>query len=74
MARGKTIVGRVPPEHVSNAPAERAVGKVPNPRRLALVRHVDGGGLNDLFVFFQDLPFVPRPWQKRRAPHVRRVR
>jgi hypothetical protein len=74
MPRGKTIIGRVPPEHLSHAPPERRAGKVPNPRRVALVRHVDGGGLNDLFVFFRDLPFVRRPWRRRAAPHVRRLR
>jgi hypothetical protein len=73
MPRGKTIIGRVPAEHVSHAPPERRVGRVPNPRRLTLIKRASPT-LNDLFVVFRDLPFVPRPWRRRQAPHVRRLR
>jgi hypothetical protein len=49
----------------TRVPAQRPVGKVPNPRKPKLVRDVRGGGLNDLFEIFRDLP---RPSRTARAP------
>ena len=52
----------------ARVPPQRPVGKVPNPRKPKLVRHVGGGGLNDLFQVFADLPRPPRPHIRVRRP------
>ena len=61
-----------PTPHVSTAPVERGVGRVPNPRRLKLVKAVAGGDLLDLFAMFPDLPRPPRP--RARTPLRRHIR
>jgi hypothetical protein len=70
--RGTAVVPKgdpmahAPTPHVSQPPKSRGVGALPNPRKPRLVRHVDGGGLKDLFAFFPDLPRPRRP-----APRLR---
>jgi hypothetical protein len=64
-------ISRRPPQKVKQAPAERGIGKLPNPRKPKLVRDVHGNELRDLFQFFPDLPRPPRrparvPPRKRR--------
>lgn len=54
-------IGKVPPQHASEAPRQRAAGKVPNPRRPGLVRDIHGNELGDLFLMFPDLPRPARP-------------
>lgn len=61
-----------PTPHVSAAPVQRTVGRVPHPRRLKLVRDVGGGDLLDLFAVFPDLPRPLRP--AARVPLRRRLR
>jgi hypothetical protein len=80
-APGKPPTGGVPPPRrgvpVAHAPssprsarvpAQRPVGKVPNPRKPKLVQDVDGGVLKDMFEIFPDLPRPPRPALRRRLP------
>ena len=50
-----------PPQHASRPPKQRAPGKVPNPRRPRVVLDIGGNELLDLFAFFPDLPWAPRP-------------
>ena len=54
-------VTKAPPLRPTRVPRQRAVAKVPNPRRPAHVRNTDGGDQLDLFAFFPDLPRPPRP-------------
>jgi len=54
-------VTKAPPLRATRVPRQRAVAKVPNPKRPAFVRSRDGGDLLDLFAFFPDLPRPPRP-------------
>lgn len=64
----KVRVSKVP---ARNTPRQRAAGKVPNPRRPALVRDIDGNELRDLFALFPDLPRPVRPTARlpvRRRP------
>ena len=57
----------VPALPVSRVPQPRTVGAVPNPRTPKLVKHVNGGGLLDLFAMFPDLPRPRRPAPRLRA-------
>ena len=50
-----------PPQRASRPPKQRRPGKVPNPRRPQVVRDIGGNELGDLFLFFPDLPWAPRP-------------
>jgi hypothetical protein len=65
---------QTPPEHVSHAPRQRAVGARPNPRTPTPVKDVRGGYLKDLFEMFPDLPRPARPTPRLRGRSVRRRR
>jgi hypothetical protein len=60
----------------ARVPAQRPVGKVPQPRKPKPVRDVRGGALKDLFEIFADLPRPPRPPLRTRvaSPPARRSR
>jgi hypothetical protein len=80
-APGKPPTGGAPPPRTgvpvasapstpqpARVPAQRPVGKVPNPRKPKLVQDVRGGVLQDLFEIFPDLPRPRRPPLSRRGP------
>src|SRR5690349_21491880 len=50
-----------PPQRVNRPPKPHAPGKVPDPRRPRVVPDIAGNELGDLFLFFADLPWAPRP-------------
>ena len=50
-----------PRQRVNRPPKPHAPGKVPDPRRPRVVPDIAGNELGDLFLFFADLPWAPRP-------------
>jgi hypothetical protein len=59
--------GDPPPPRTVAVPKSRGVAAPPNPRKPAIVRHVIGGALKDLFAMFPDLPRPSRPARRTRS-------